>query len=561
MKIVNDIPAPVKKGTLVAMDVEMFGQDKDKLHRPTGTFACLSICSDPKTVYQIYDDKQMPDVLKAMKDGTWVFHNALYDLRQMRRYATIAPRTIWDTMLVERSAYGGYYQNFSLADLTRRWLGIRMIKEVRSEFEDATTMTKDMKQYAANDAVRTLEIARKQMVLSMQVYFNEDEPMIFPLLDMPGIPVDTDGWKAMASTFEQRGKELEAELGFNVYSQRQVLSALRARGLHLIDTRAETLKELEEHDTVKKVLEARMYRKASSTYGVKWVDKNVEADGLVYSSYHITGAETGRMSSSSPNMQQIPSRTLPEYRKMFKAQPGYVIMVSDVSQQEPRILAYESKDAELLAVLERGESTHLAVARAIFHDDTITKADTEKYMIGKTVNLGTAYGLSEYGLAVRLHITEQEAATFLTDYFHKFKDVLVWINKMRKDAYLKGYVTTASGRRIYINRYDHQWQNNAINAPIQGGAAGNTKTWVHGIWKRCLAQSLPYSVVGIVHDEVVQHVPREMVKTYRTLTEAAFQDSSTKLFPGVPFVVETEFGKSWACKNMKEELLFDEEAE
>jgi DNA polymerase-1 len=567
MKIVNDIPPFIDKNKLVSMDVEMYGQVKEKLHRPTGTFACLSICIEGSTtVYQIYDEKQIPAVLEAVKGGVWVFHNALYDLRQLMRYAKIRPRYIHDTMLFEQAVYGGYYQNFSLSDLTRRWLGIRMDKEARSAFETETSMTKETKEYAANDALRTLEIAFKQVSMfgyskEVAAYHKIDEPMIFPLLDMQGMAVDQSGWKVMVTSFEEKGRELEAELGFNVYSQKQVLIALAKSGLHLTDTRKETLDEYKANPIVSKVLEARMYRKASSTYGMKWIEKNVEEDGKVYSSYHITGAETGRMSSSSPNMQQIPARKLPEYRKMFKAEPNHVLIVADVSQQEPCILAYESQDAELLKVLRAGESTHLAVARRIFHDDKLTKNDTEKYFVGKTINLGTAYGLSEYGLALRLGITEQEAAVFLEEYFRHFPDVKLWIGKQRNDAYREGYITTASGRRVYINPYDHQWMNNAINAPIQGGAADFTKMWIRKIWEACRKQKVEFPLVAIVHDELVLHVLRSDAKMYKALLQSAFDDTAAQLFPGVPFKVDIEMGKSWACKSMKEELLFLEDEE
>lgn len=563
MKIINSLPPVASKDALVCMDIETFGQQKGKIHRPTGKFACLSICIDGKDVYQIYDEKQMPAVLKAVNAGTWVFHNCLYDLTQMRRFAKIAPRYIHDTMLVDQSLYGGFYATFSLGDLCRRWLGEYMKKDERSNFETATEMTKDMKWYAANDALKTWHIAKKQMEycdeeMRSRIYYNIDEPCIFPILDMKGFPVDVEAWKSMIVTFQETADKLETKLGLNVMSAAQVKEYAKRNGLMLKDTRAMTLESFANYPFIASVLEARKYRKAVSTYGLKWLE-NVEDDGKVYSSYHITGTETGRMSASNPNMQQIPARKLPEYRLLFKAQPGRVIVVSDVNQQEPRILCYESKDEELLRALKAGISTHLVVARTIYNDDTITKADAEKYYHGKITNLGVAYGMSKYKLSDSLGISEEKAEEFLRQYFARFREVLSWISMKRMTARNTNSVDTAAGRRIHLNPYNHSFENNAINAPIQGGAADFTKMWLRKIWEYCNKEKIEYPVCALVHDELVAHVKKEEVKKYISIMDKAFQETSKKLYPGVPFEVETEKGRSWGVKQVSSESIGEDD--
>jgi DNA polymerase-1 len=288
-----------------------------------------------------------------------------------------------------------------------------------------------------------------------------------------------------------------------------------------------------------------MYKKAVTTYGKKWLEKNLEPDGRVYANYHVCGAETGRTSCSRPNMQQIPARKLPQYRERFIASPDSVIMVSDVVQQEPCILAYESQDQELLRAIRAGEDLHQTVADAI----------GQSRIVGKTVNLGTSYGLSTYGLAIRLGITEQEAAKFLASYFARFSGVHRWISRQREFAYNNRYVSTAAGRRIYVNVYDNQWQNNAINAPIQGGAADCTKAWIREMWVQCRKSDIPWSMVAIVHDELVFDVPKKHVKETQTILNDSFQTVTKKMFPGVPFRIETEIGRSWACKTLSSELV------
>jgi DNA polymerase-1 len=565
MKIIEGIPPELSKGQLVAIDSEFYGQVKGRLHRPHGTFACMSITSDGKTVYQIYDEKEIKDALHAIRNGIWVFHNALYDIRQLRRYATISPRYIHDTMLVDQSMFGGYYVHFSLKDLVRRWLKERMKKEVREEFQATDKMNKEMKQYAAMDAVKTLQVAKLQIKEfyddpAFKAYTLIDEPMIFPILDMPGVLVDLESWGTMVDEFKVKATELENELEVNVFSKAKVIAGAAKHGVHIRDTKAETLKDYKDNLFIAKVLEARMYRKAVSTYGRKWLEKNVEEDGRVYSGYRITGAETGRMSSAGPNMQQIPARHLPKYREMFPAAKGNVILVADVSQQEPRILAWESRDEELMKAFKSGEDIHLYTARLVYNEPKM-KHEDKRRDDGKTLNLGLSYGLSSYGMAVRTGKTEQECAFLIERYFTRFRGVAVWIDLKRAEATKKEYITTASGRKVYMNPYSHSMPNNAINAPIQGGAADFTKMWDRKIWEQCRRMKIPYPVDRIVHDEIVMEVPKTMLKTYEIVIDDAFQETAKTLYSPIPFAMEMKHGATWACKKlaMVEEELGEEE--
>lgn len=564
MNIQTGLPPEAKKGQPVALDLEMFGQDGEKLHRPHGTFACLSITLDGKTVYQIYDEHDVRKALKAVSKGMWVFHNALYDLKQLRRWAEIKPRFIWDTMLVEQSVYGGLYQYFSLADLVRRWMHRYMDKEVRESFNNAKEMNNKMKTYAATDAVVTWKISGMQWdeftpELSYEAYKDIDEPMIFPVLDMPGMRVDVDAWSKAVKGFEKKATEIEGELGFNVKSTQQCHKALAGIGLHLSDTGADTLKLYDKKPLVAKIIEGRLYRDAVSKYGLAWLEKNVESDGYVYPAWHITGAKTGRMSSSHPNGQNIPQRKLPIYRTFFIPSVGNIMMISDAHQQEPCILAYMSKDRELIAAIVRKEDLHLTVARTVFHNPKLTKKDEDKRFIGKTINLGTSYGLSPYGLATRIGCTEQEAERFISTYFNRFPDVLNWSNVTKQSAYNLGYVTTASNRKLYINLHDGTWRNKSINAPIQGGAVDQMKLWVRNYWELCNEEGIPFNVSGIIHDEQVKDIPKGLRKKIQKMSDEAFERSAVQLFPGVPFTVENEFGKSWGAKSISTEAFEEEE--
>ncbi len=565
MKIINEIPPKVEQSTLVALDIEMFGQEQGKLHRPTGTFACLSIALEDGSVYQIYDEKQIPETLKNLRRGIWIFHNAVYDLRQLQRYCTkkIPELFVWDTMLVEQAMCGGLYQFFGLDDLVRRWLNKELDKSIRKKFESDTEMTAKMKKYAADDAVLTLKIAKMQKDKwlddsGFSAYKDIDAPMIWTILGMPGIRVDVEGWEEMVTGFDKKAKTLEKKLGFNPKSTQQCQVALAESGLHLRSTGKEILEEHLDNPLVNKIIETRLYRDAVSKYGHKWIEEHVEKDGKVYSSWHITGAETGRMSSSDPNLQNIPQRKLPIYRTRFIPSPGNVMMVADVNQQEPRITAYMTKDEEYSNIFKKGGDSHLEVARTLFHEPKMKKDDPRRKNEGKMVNLGTSYGLSEYGLANKLHISEEEARKFLNAYFTRFRDVLLWTNNQRQFAAKHGYVVTASGRRVYINPYTYQWRNNAINAPIQGGAADFMKLWAVLFREQCQIHKIDFPLVALVHDEMVLDVPKEKVKTVKKLLEESMSVAAEQLFPGMPFKIDIEIGKSWGVKQIAEEAIEDE---
>lgn len=552
MDIIKGIPPEAKNGQLVAMDVETFGQEDGKVHRPTGTFACLSIAIEgDENVYQVYDEHDIKMVLDSAKTGEWVFHNSVYDLTQLRRFAKIKPRYIFDTELVERCGYGGYYDFFSLKDLARRWLDVQMEKEVREDFSTMTEMTPEMIEYAAHDAELTLKIALLQKehfaeTNALSAYNRIDEPAIWPTLDMQPMKVDVVQWEKNVTEYTRIAKETENEIGVNSMSPKQVKLKAKDYGLYLQDTKAATLKEYQDNPFVAGVLKARMYRKAVSTYGMSWLEKYVEEGDLVYASYRVTGAETGRRSSSNPNMQQIPSRKMPEYRDLFVTK-SYRMMVGDASMQELCILAAISQDKLLINSIKNGEDLHQATADSLGIDRDA----------GKTINYAIPYGTTAVGLSKNLGVSEQKAENMLSLYFAKYTGVMGYVNSYKTRARQFGYVETVAGRPVFINPYDLQWENNAINAPIQGGAADFSKRWERLLWEGCQAEGIPYSVCGVIHDEIVTDPPKDSYKTTQKVTKDAFYQAAKELFPSVPMKLDLHSGKRWSCK--KEEDEYDDE--
>lgn len=554
MNIIKGVPPEVKDGQLVAMDVETFGQEDGKVHRPTGTFACLSVAIEgDENVYQIYDSYDVHKVLESSRLGEWVFHNSVYDLTQLLRFASIQPRYIWDTEIVERAGFGGYYDFFSLKDLSRRWLNVYMEKDVREDFSTMTEMTPEMQMYAAMDAKYTLDVAFKQKeyfkdTQALRAYNRIDEPAIWPTIEMQLNPmkVDVEQWEKNVKEYERVARGIEDEIDLNVFSYKNVLKRLEKEGLHLQNTQESTLLEYIDRPIVAAILKARMYRTAVSRYGMNWLNSHVEEGDLVYASYRVIGAETSRRSSSNPNMQQIPARKLPEYRDLFISK-YYRMLVGDASMQELCILANESKDTALISAINAGEDVHQTTADAIGRD----RHD------GKTLNYAIPYGTSAQGIASKLGISEGEADGMLTTYFTQFRGVFSYINSQKSIAKKLGYVTTVAGHPVYVNPYDGQWERNAINSPIQGGASDMSKRWERLIWEGCRAEGVPYSVCGVIHDEVVTDPPKDAYKITRKVKTDAFYQATRELFPDIDMKLDMHSGKRWSCK--KDEDEYDEE--
>src|SRR5574340_179861 len=337
--------------TMVAIDLEMFGQDVDKLHTPHGEFACLSLSLDNGENYIVEDVNKLDAILQTLFPLQWIIQNATYDRRQLRQFVKIGYHPIFDPMLVEKVLWAGYYTLNNLAALSRRYLGVYMEKDKYEAIQTKDIAQEELYGYAVLDAYLTLRVAKEQMKLldlqpgSSKVYATLDAPMIWVVLDMAPVHVDVDGWRTLAIENESKGRSIEAEIGLNVFSYKTIKEFLaREYSLQLQDTADETLAEYKHLPIIQKIREGRSYRKASSTYGQKWLDDNVQDDaGTVYCDWKVTGAETGRMSSAHQNLQNIPSRKMPVFRTLFVSHYGKMV-VADVSQQEPRLTAMISME-------------------------------------------------------------------------------------------------------------------------------------------------------------------------------------------------------------------------
>ena len=558
ISVIRGLPREARDGELVALDVEMFKQDENRLHRPHGTFACISAAFRGGEVYQLEEVSRLPDLFERIRKGRWVFHNAAYDIRQLRRFITIEQRQVWDTMLVDLGLFGGWFENFKLGDLYRRWTGKILDKKLRSEFGTQSHMTDAMSQYAALDALVTLDIADAQAAyaveqkLSLQHYWLIDEPCIWAIIDMPPARINTDGWLELAKFHEQEGIRIQDGLGFNVYSHTQTQAALKKLGLVVKNTnKKDTLMPLErtlistgktkEAQFVRKILDARIYRKAASTYGKEWVDENVEPGGFVYGDYWTIGTRSSRMACSKPNLQNIPTRELPIFRKLFiPTFEGGAMSVADCWQQEVCVLAWMSKDKNLLQALKDKRDLHQETA----DDFGINRRE------GKDINLGLGYGMSAKGLALRLGISITEAEYGIRRRNQRYPEVRDWGENQRESAFKKDYVETSLGRRLWINRYDRQWERHSINLPIQGTAAEHTKMWFIMCHQFCRDEGIPFRIPLVVHDELLADVEQSEIPAWGGLLGTSGVEAGNKVVQGFDMTIQVSTGDSWGAKQI-----------
>jgi DNA polymerase I-like protein with 3'-5' exonuclease and polymerase domains len=551
------LPREAKKDEWVAIDIEMYGQDRARLHRPHGTFACISISYSPRETYVVEAVQDMRSALRRIRHGTWVLQNASYDIRQLRRFVDIPQRPIWDTMLVEQGLFSGWYEDFGLEHLARRWLNRVLSKDERSNFGKRSTLTEEMRRYAARDAYVTLQVARAQKAyvdeenLSMKHYWDVDERAMWAVLDMPPSRIDVDGWLKLAGMHEKIGMKMQDEIGFNVLSHEIVKKKIKEEtGEKLKNTKGkDTLEPLErklrgqgrtgEADFLRHILDTRMYRKAASTYGQKFIDDHVEDGGLVYGDFRVIGTRSGRMSCTNPNLQNIPVRNLPIFRKLFVSQfPRGRMYVADAWQQEVCILAYFSEDRMLKEDLLKGKDLHQQAA----DDFGLSRRQ------GKDINLGLGYGMSEWGLASRTGMSMADARRGISKRQRRYGGVSAWNDKQKARAIALEYVETTMGRRVWINQYDRQWERHSINLPIQGTAAEHTKLWLILTHEYCRSQGIPFRVPLVIHDELVADVPPGEGKAWRSILTRTGVDGGAIAVPSFPMRTEIVSGRSWGAK-------------
>lgn len=576
-KIYQELPPTLTENDTVALDLELAGLKEGQLHRPYGRFLSLAGSFDGESAYIIFDEAQIPEFLKRIEKATLVFHNSVFDLGHLKRWTEITERkNMRDTLLIERLMWSNYYSDFTLADLVRRYLKCYMSKDVRKEFHNLEGgMTWEQIEYSALDVIGTWLVDKEQQkIISEQdklVWDNLYNPHVYTTLELGGFKLDVERWKEVANRNQKIVDDVETRLGqkygvevpkmvgrgknrhevkefipFNPGSWQQVLKVCKSLGLDVPSTGDEILSPYyDKFEFVKDILDFREAQKQVSTYGLNFLN-NVESDGRIYTSLNIALAETGRDSSSSPNLQNIITGT--EHRKCFIAGEGNVLVLKDYGGQEANIFAYNTQDPKLIEILNSGKKLYIEIAKEIFEKDV--KKDTPEYKQAKALFLGLIFGLSPYGFARDNKVDIDTAQMMYDKFFETFPVASQWIKE--KQSRNIGISKTILGRTIHLHPYDWQWKNNALNNPQQGTASEMIK----GAMKRFrktdfYKEHYPKREVFFVlqvHDELIVETKKELAEECERVLEKIMIETAEMIHPGIVGNVSGGIIECWADK-------------
>jgi DNA polymerase-1 len=574
----------VETGEAALGDLPLFaGQEQKVAEQPVLEGALISDQDEPQLPLLVVIER-----LKPMFEDPGKIkyaHNASYDVAVLAQTTGIEVAGLdFDTMIaawvIDPSSRG---RALGLKPLTSLRLGIEMtpITDLIGKGKSQITMDRvsiaEAAPYACADADMTFRLVAP---LTQQLHereqwklFTEIEmPLVLILMhmEMAGVRLDVDYMGDMSGQLDEEQRRIEGQIyelaghKFNVNSTKQ-LSQVLFEELHLpkqgirktmhgYSTAADALNLLKgKHAIIELILGQRQIAKLKSTYVDALPALVNPRTARVHTSYNQTGAVTGRLSSSKPNLQNIPIRTElgRQIRKGFVARKGSVFLAADYSQVELRILAHVSQDVQLLDAFHRDQDVHARTAAAVYGVpiEQVTKAQRG---VAKTVNFGLIYGQSAWGLAQQTELNFDEAERFIAAYFENYPGVQKWLDETRKLAYAQGYVETLRGRRRYFPELQGTRrafagqraaaERQAINAPIQGTAADILKIAMIRLDRQLKARGGDARMVLQVHDEVVLEVPQAELKAVATLTRDVMENAYDLC---VPLKVDVEVGENW----------------
>ena len=511
----------------------------------------------------------------SMKVG----QNIKYDMIVLQNYGIEVRGKLFDTMVAHyvlqpELRHGMDY----LAEIYLRYQTIRIEELIGPKGKNQRNMRdlppEEVYRYACEDADITLKlknILEKELQKNgIEHLFYEIEMPLVPVLvniETNGVLLDTEALKQSSAHFTARMQDLEQEIyklageEFNIASPKQVGEVLFDR-LRIVEkakktktgqyvTSEEVLESLRhKHEIVEKILEHRGLKKLLGTYIDALPQLINPRTGRVHTSFNQTVTSTGRLSSSNPNLQNIPIRDEDgkEIRKAFIPDEGCLFFSADYSQIELRIMAHLSEDKNMIDAFLSGHDIHAATAAKVYKSE-IKEVSSDMRRKAKTANFGIIYGISVFGLAERMNVDRKEARELIEGYFETYPGVKKYMDKSIEVAREKGYVETIFHRKRYLPDINSRnavvrgyAERNAINAPIQGSAADIIKVAMARIYRRFKAEGLKAKMILQVHDELNFSVPLEEKER---VEEVVIQEMENAYRMHVPLKADCGWGKNW----------------
>ncbi|MGA0162709.1 MAG: DNA polymerase I [Bdellovibrionota bacterium] len=577
------LEAEILKAKLIAFDCET-----SSFNREEAELVGISFCTHEAEAWYLpyrhgkseISEKVKFDFLERIfqkKDLRFVAHNSKYDLEIFKKEEIPNGFFCHDTMILSH-LLNADRRSHSLDNLAKDFLNEEkgdLKKLLDGEQNFASLDLKVATQYAAQDAALTFQLfelfypkikAEKEV---FWLYENVELPLVPVLAEMEraGILLDTKVLKKLSEEMHEDlsriQKEIFKEVGFefNIGSPKQLQDVLFEK-LKLptgkrtktgFSTDEKVLSELAiEHKVPRLILEQRKLAKLTSTYVDVLPELVSKKDHRLHTHYHQTGTATGRLSSSEPNLQNIPVRTEAgtKIRKAFVPEKGFELLSADYSQVELRLMAHFSGDKTMIDAFNRGADIHSETATAIFGT-----ADQEHRSRAKAINFGVIYGISSFGLSQQLGISRSDAKDFIDSYFDRFPKVKEFMDSAIEVTRKKLYSETLFGRRRPLpdikskNPSLRQMaERMAINAPLQGTAADIMKWAMNQIFRALKSAKLQSRLLLQVHDELIFEVPEKERNELESIIKHGMEDLSKTPIKKlkVPLVAELGHGKSWA---------------
>lgn len=505
--------------------------------------------------------------------------NIKYDMQILRRYgADITP--VHDTMLMSYVTAAGLHAH-NMDDLAMLHLGYQttsfksLVGSGKAQITFAQVPLDVACHYAAEDAditLRLFEVLQPQLVAKRltSVYEQIERPLlpVIVAMEAAGIRVDKEKLAQMSESFAAQLAILETDIHrlagrtFNIGSPKQLGEILfdemglgdgkKSSKSGAYSTGVEVLDELavQGHILPQKVLEWRQLSKLKSTYSDALAEKINPATGRIHTSFSLAAASTGRLSSSEPNLQNIPIRTTEgkRIREAFVADDGHQLISADYSQIELRLLAHMADIDVLKDAFRNGADIHTTTASQMFGVPP-EQVDSDLRRKAKTINFGIIYGISAHGLAMRLGIGRPEAADYIAAYFSQYPGIKAYMEQCKATAHAQGYVETLYGRRVHVKDINSPNANMrafseraAINAPLQGTAADIIKKAMVSVYNT-LKHDFPTARLLLqVHDELIVEAPSAIAHEVAAIMQNTMQQAATL---SIPLDVDTGVGTNW----------------
>jgi len=574
----------IERHPIIEVDTETTGLDplKDKV-------VLLQIGVHGKAyVFDVRDGMVDANVFKPLLEGNEnlkLIQNTVFDYEMLKTNFGIELNRIYDTMLAEQLLYLGLHNKSNLQYLVAKYLHLNMPKDIGRTFQDYNQKYQEYQlRYAANDVVVMKDIYNLQihklqqdsLMRVAQLEFDFTKPLAE--MQLNGMLLDVPRWQGILDEMTLERDRLRIQLSdafnrtidqntlfgvslLNLDSPTQVVKCLNSLGVPVESTDVKELSKYKNNAIVKLLLDYRKYEKFITTYGEPMIDRAHPITGRLHTRFRQM-VDTGRLSSSNPNLQNIPKEQ--KYRACFIARPGYKLITCDMSQAELRILGDFSGDPVFLEAFAKGLDLHTRTAADLFgltYDEVIADkkladgdANKKNYRSNvKSLNFGLVYGLTKVGLSLRMGTSENEAQKLIDAYFNKYPRIKIWLDKAARSAVMSRFSTTISGRRRYyrlpepsdsqFNRLKGSIERQGKNHPIQGSNADTIKQAMVYVVDRIK----PYDarLLSTVHDETITEAREDQAEEVKAIIEKATIDGFAAFFSKVEMKADADVADYW----------------